>query len=119
MPRRERFPSPALRRQGGGPGQASNSVASDKQVVLAAVAGAHGVGGEVRLRAFSEKIDNLKRHKRLFVDENRPLTLVSLRGGGNGAIARFAEITDRNAAEVLRGNSSAASKWGPLTRARR
>ncbi|HET9427542.1 MAG TPA: ribosome maturation factor RimM [Allosphingosinicella sp.] len=78
-------------------------MASDKQVVLAAVAGAHGVGGEVRLRAFSEKIDNLKRHKRLFVDENRPLTLVSLRGGGNGAIARFAEITDRNAAEVLRG----------------
>ena len=76
---------------------------TDKQVVLAAVAGAHGVGGEVRLRAFAEKVDNLKRHQRLFVDENRPLTLVSLRGGGNGAIARFAEITDRNAAEVLRG----------------
>ena len=73
------------------------------QVVLAAVAGAHGVGGEVRLKAFAENVDNLKRYKRMFVDDERPLTLVSLRGGGNGAIARFAEIRDRNAAEALRG----------------
>lgn len=73
------------------------------QIVLAAIAGAHGVGGEVRLKAFAESVDNLKRYKRLFVDEDRPLTLVSLRGGGNGAIARFAEINDRNAAEALRG----------------
>ena len=76
---------------------------ADNQVVLAAVAGAHGVGGEVRLKAFAESVDSLKRHKRLFVDGERPLTLVSLRGGGNGAIARFAEVADRNAAEALRG----------------
>ena len=76
---------------------------ADNQVVLAAVAGAHGVGGEVRLKAFAESVDSLKRHKRLFVDGQRPLTLVSLRGGGNGAIARFAEVADRNAAEALRG----------------
>ena len=50
------------------------------QVVLAAIAGAHGVGGEVRLKAFAESVDNLKRYKRLFVDDERPLTLVSLRG---------------------------------------
>ncbi len=76
---------------------------ADNQVVLAAVAGAHGVGGEVRLKAFAESVDSLKRHKRLFVDGERPLTLVSLRGGGNGAIARFAEVADRNDAEALRG----------------
>ncbi len=73
------------------------------QIVLAAIAGAHGVGGEVRLKAFAESVENLKRYKRLFVDDERPLTLVSVRGGGNGAIARFAEIKDRNAAEALRG----------------
>jgi 16S rRNA processing protein RimM len=39
------------------------------------------------------------------VDVNgRPLTLTSVKpGGGGGAIARFAEIADRSAAEALRG----------------
>ena len=75
---------------------------ADNQIVLAAVAGAHGVGGEVRLKAFAESVDSLKRHKRLFAGD-RALTLKSARAGGNGAIARFAEIADRNAAEALRG----------------
>ena len=71
-------------------------------VTLAAVAGAHGVAGEVRLKLFSESVANLKRHKRLFAGE-RALTLNSLRGGEKGAIAAFAEIADRAAAEALRG----------------
>jgi 16S rRNA processing protein RimM len=78
---------------------------SNCQVILAAVAGAHGVGGEVRLKLFSENVDSLKRHERLFVDNDQALTLVSLRGGGSGAIARFAEIKDRNSAEALRGKT--------------
>ena len=73
-----------------------------KTITLAAVAGAHGIGGEVRLKCFAESVDSLKRHQRLFAGE-RPLTLVSVKPGGNGAIARFAEIGDRNAAEALRG----------------
>ena len=75
---------------------------SDRPVVLAAIAGAHGVGGEVRLKSFTESADSLKRHKRLFAGD-RPLTLLALRGAGNGLIARFAEIEDRSAAEALRG----------------
>ena len=74
----------------------------DGQVTLAAVAGAHGVGGEVRLKLFTDSVDNLKRHERLFAGD-RPLTLKSVRGGEKGAIARFAEISDRSAAEALRG----------------
>ena len=74
----------------------------DKEVALAAVAGAHGIGGEVRLKLFAEGIDSLKRQKRLFAGE-RPLTLTSVKPGGGGAIARFAEIGDRSAAEALRG----------------
>ena len=79
-----------------GPGTA------DTQVTLAAVAGAHGIDGEVRLKIFAAGLDSLTRHKRLFAG-GRPLSLVSLRAGGGGAIARFAEIADRNAAEALRG----------------
>jgi 16S rRNA processing protein RimM len=35
----------------------------ERQVTLAAVAGAHGVGGEVRLKLFAESVDSLARHQ--------------------------------------------------------
>ena len=75
---------------------------TERNVILAAVAGAHGVGGEVRLKLFAESLDSLKRHEILFAGE-RALTLKSIKAGGGGAIARFAEIADRSAAEALRG----------------
>ena len=74
---------------------------SDKPVTLAAIAGAHGVTGEVRLKLFGEGVESLKRF-RAFNDSK--LTVSKLRDDGKGgAIARFAEVTDRNAAEALRG----------------
>lgn len=76
-------------------------MADDRHVTLAAVAGAHGVGGEVRLKLFAEGLDSLKRHAQLFAG-GRALTLTSVRGGAL-PVARFAEIADRNAAEALRG----------------
>jgi len=75
---------------------------AESQVTLAAVAGAHGIGGEVRLKLFAEGLDSLKRHK-TFLAGARVLTLDSVRPGSAGAIARFAEIADRGAAEALRG----------------
>ena len=66
-------------------------------VTLAAVIGAHGVAGEVRLKVFADDLSAFTRFN------GGTLTLTSLRPGNNGAIARFAEVTDRNAAEALRG----------------
>ena len=74
---------------------------SADEVILAAVAGAHGIGGEVRLKLFAAGVESLKRQKEVRVGE-RTLTLVSLREGAN-PIARFAGISDRTAAEGLRG----------------
>ena len=74
---------------------------ADDQVALAAIAGAHGISGEVRLKLFAENADSLKRHQQVRVGE-RLLTLTSLKEGRN-PIARFAGISDRNAAEALRG----------------
>lgn len=71
----------------------------DRIVTLAAIIGAHGVTGEVRLKLFS---DDLKAYKSL-TGGGRTFTLVSVRPAGQGAVARFAEIADRNAAEALRG----------------
>ncbi len=72
------------------------------RVTLAAVAGAHGITGEVRLKLFAQSLDSLKRHK-AFEAGGRALTLAAIRPDKIGAVARFAEITDRNAAEALRG----------------
>lgn len=64
-----------------------------KPVVLAAVTGAHGVGGEVKLKLFTEDLAPYRRFN------GGALTLLTLRGN----IARFEGVTDRNAAERLRG----------------
>ena len=72
---------------------------ADNTVTLAAVSGAHGVTGEVRLKLFAENLDSLKRHQSF---NDGALTIKSLRPTKDGAIARFAEINDRNAAEKLR-----------------
>lgn len=77
---------------------------TDKPVTLAAIVGAHGVAGEVRLKLFGEGADALKSYKS-FDAAGRTLTLKSVRPGPNGAVARFAEIGDRGAAEALRGTA--------------
>lgn len=74
------------------------------QVTLAAIAGAHGINGEVRLKLFAQSADSLGRYKVVQVGE-RQLTLRSLKASGGTPIARFAEIGDRTAAEALRGQT--------------
>lgn len=74
-----------------------------RPVVMAAVAGAHGIAGEVRLKLFTASVDNLKVHTR-FEAGSRSLTLQSIRLAPQGAVARFAEIADRTQAEALRGS---------------
>jgi len=72
------------------------------RITLAAVAGAHGIGGEVRLKLFAQSLDSLKPHKTVEID-GRPYALTSVRAGGQGAIARVEGVASRDAAEALRG----------------
>ena len=72
---------------------------ADQHVTLAAVVGAHGITGEVRLKLFTEELA----HYPILHAGARMLTVKSLRPGPNGAVARFAEVTGRTAAEALRG----------------
>ena len=81
----------------------SPAIDRGKRVALAAVAGAHGIKGEVRLKLFSDSVDSLARHPRLFV-AGRELAVQSVKGGPKMAIARFEGIADRSAAEALRGS---------------
>ncbi len=77
---------------------------ADAPVVLAVVAGAHGIAGEVRLKVFAEDIAAYRSFNA------GALTLVSARAGGGSTIARFAEVRNRNAAEALRGTELAVPR---------
>lgn len=76
---------------------------SEKRIALAAVAGAHGVKGELRLKLFSDNIESLSRHRSVYVGgvEQR---LLFVRDGGSMAVARLEGVDDRSAAESLRGS---------------
>jgi 16S rRNA processing protein RimM len=74
---------------------AAVSADGERLVTLAAIAGAHGIGGEVKLKFFTDDLTPYKSFN------DGALTLKSLRGN----IARFAEIPDRTAAERLRGTA--------------
>ena len=75
----------------------------ERKIALAAVAGAHGVKGELRLKLFSDSVESLSRHEKLYVGgaERR---LLAIRDSGKAAVARFQGIEDRSAAEALRGS---------------
>ena len=73
------------------------------RIALAAVAGAHGIQGEVRLKLFTDNAESLARHAKLYVGgaERR---LLKVRGDNKGAVARFEGVDERTAAEGLRGS---------------
>jgi 16S rRNA processing protein RimM len=76
---------------------------SERRIALAAVAGAHGVKGEVRLKLFSDSVESLSRHQNLYVG-GAQRRLLCVRDSGKTAVARFEGIGDRSAAEALRGS---------------
>ncbi|AWW75024.1 16S rRNA processing protein RimM [Erythrobacter sp. KY5] len=85
--------------------ETSDTQAAPGLVELAAITGAHGVAGEVRLKLFGEGLDTLRQHKSFDTKSGeRTLTLKKIRSDNKGgAIARFAEVHGRGEAEKLRG----------------
>lgn len=75
----------------------------ERRIALAAVAGAHGVKGELRLKLFTESSQNLSRYDKLYVG-GAQRRLLSIRDAGKTAVAHFDGIADRSAAEALRGS---------------
>lgn len=79
----------------------------DSPVTLAAITGAHGVTGEVRLKLLGEGLDALKAHHSFNAgNDGGALTPLNIRSDGKGgAVARFAEVLSRADAEALRGTT--------------
>lgn len=76
---------------------------AQRRIALAAVAGAHGVKGELRLKLFTDSVENLTRYGTVFVG-GVERKLESVRSGPSGAVVRIEGIADRSAAEALRGS---------------
>jgi 16S rRNA processing protein RimM len=94
----------------------TDTPAAPPALELAAVTGAHGVAGEVRLKLFGDGVEALSQHKRFIaarkgVAETRELTLSKIRSDNKGgAVAHFAEVQGRNQAEKLRGTVLSVSR---------
>jgi 16S rRNA processing protein RimM len=82
-----------------------------REILLAAILGAHGLKGEVRVKTFTEAPDRLGAYGLLHAKDGRAFTLESVRPGKEGeAVAAFAEIRDRGAAEALKGTELFVSR---------
>jgi len=75
-----------------------------KDVLLAAVIGAHGLKGEVKIKTFTEMPEALARYKQLHAKDGRIFTVARVKPGKAGeATATFAEVVDRATADELKG----------------
>ena len=75
----------------------------ERRIALAAIAGAHGVKGELRLKLFTDDAEKLRHYEPLYV-AGEPRRLLDIKQSGKMPIARFEDISDRTSAEALRGS---------------
>jgi 16S rRNA processing protein RimM len=75
-----------------------------RDVLLARVIGAQGLSGAVKVKAFTASVASLARYGILHGKDGRRFTVASVRAAkGDEAVLNLAEVSDRQAAEALRG----------------
>lgn len=72
-------------------------------VLVGAITGAHGIRGEVRLRSFTADPAAIASYSPLETAAGRKIEIARVRPQKDGFIAILKGVTDRNAAEALRG----------------
>lgn len=82
-----------------------------RDVLLAAVIGAHGLKGEVKVKTFTEAPDALTRYGTLHLKDGRKLDIAHVHATKPGeAIVAFKGVGDRTAAEYLKGEELFVSR---------
>lgn len=74
-----------------------------KDVLLGVIIGAQGLKGEVKVKTFTATPEGLGAYGPLRDGQDRLFTVASVRAGKDVAFVSFGEISDRNAAEALKG----------------
>ncbi|MFN4141115.1 ribosome maturation factor RimM [Aestuariivirga sp.] len=72
-------------------------------VLVGAITGAHGIRGEVKLRSFTAEPDAIAGYSPLETSRGVTVEIVRLRPQKDGFIAVLKGVSDRNAAEALKG----------------
>jgi 16S rRNA processing protein RimM len=82
-----------------------------KDILLAAVMGAQGLKGEVKVKLFTATPDALPRYGALHGKDGRTFTITAFRPAKEGeAVVAFQGVSDRNAAEALKGTELFVSR---------
>lgn len=76
---------------------------SEPTVVVGKVTKAHGLHGEVVVLVFSDNPDRFEPGSSMFLEDGREVRVHAARPNGGRLLVAFEGITDRNAAEALRG----------------
>jgi 16S rRNA processing protein RimM len=74
-------------------------------VVVGIATKAHGIRGEVAIQRRTDNPDRWVEGAVVFDEDGTSYTVAGVRGGGARLVVRFAGVTDRTAAETLRGRS--------------
>jgi 16S rRNA processing protein RimM len=72
-------------------------------VLVGAITGAHGIRGEVKLRSFTADPAAIASYSPLETAKGAKIEIVKIRAQKDGFLAMLKGVTDRNAAEALRG----------------
>jgi len=72
-------------------------------VLVGHISGAHGIRGEVKLRSFTEDPAAIATYSPLEADGGAAIAITRMRPQKDGFIAVLKGVTDRNAAEALKG----------------
>jgi 16S rRNA processing protein RimM len=76
----------------------------ERRVLVGVIAAAHGIKGEVKVKAFTASPEGLSFYGSLQTEGGRQLEIAALRPGkSDEVIVAFAGIADRNMAETLKG----------------
>ncbi|MBO0764164.1 MAG: ribosome maturation factor RimM [Hyphomicrobiaceae bacterium] len=76
-----------------------------RRILLGRIAGAHGIRGEVLIKTFTGRPEDIAAYGPLEDGCGRRLLIEALRATPRGVVARLAGIADRTAAEALKGRS--------------
>src|SRR5262245_66282373 len=79
--------------------------AEGKRILLGRIAAAHGIRGEVLIKTFTERPEDIAAYGPLDDGRSGALAVKVIRVTPKGVIARIAGVADRNGAEALKGVS--------------
>jgi len=74
-----------------------------KRILLGRIAGAHGIRGEVLIRVFTARPEDIGAYGPLSDGAVRTFQIESARATAKGVVARLAGVADRTGAEALKG----------------